>query len=620
MGNHQSDARKTPRRIIALIAIVLGGCSKGAPVADDPARVAPAVFAPAFPDPVPVARRLPDDLVADDASCAACHPAIASSYAQHSMGRSLAPIADAAGPEGPASAVAFEAGGLTYSIERRGADVVHAAARGDQTRAEALVRYALGSGVRGVSYLVERGDGFLTQSPISWYAQEGRYDLAPGYASDPLLFERPINAECLACHAGAFEPLAGPTNAYAPPVFRQHAIGCERCHGPSRRHVEAEGNLADDQPGPTVVNPAKLEPFLREAVCQQCHLQGETRVARRGKSALDFQPGQPLADAIVAFVKAGPNAGGVANRAVGQTEQMEASRCYRESDGRMGCTSCHDPHSLPKPEAKVAYYRSKCLDCHADRACALPEPARLERSPADDCVACHMPRRGLADIAHTASTLHHVPRQATADDLAPIDPAFESLAPAQPPYLAEWHGELRGDDDRARDLGVALATAAREQGDPASAAGMARLALAKLDPALRTHPDDARAHEARASALMLLGRSADSLEALEAALKLDPREEPLSFAVGLANRLGRPDDALAKARALVKLNPWRANHHAALAALLAQRNDWPAALESAEAALQLNPEDPATRRVAIAALEALGRSDEAERERDAASR
>ena len=80
------------------------------------------------------------------------------------------------------------------------------------------------------------------------------------------------------------------------------------------------------------------------------------------------------------------------DRFVGQVEQMHESRCFRDSRGRLGCISCHDPHRLPAPEEKVAYYRRRCLECHADRGCRLPPAIRLARSREDDCIGCHMPR------------------------------------------------------------------------------------------------------------------------------------------------------------------------------------------------------------------------------------
>ena len=69
-------------------------------------------------------------------------------------------------------------------------------------------------------------------------------------------------------------------NRYRPPVFQGHEIGCERCHGPGELHVAHPEIIGGRDM--TIVNPASLAPSLRDAVCEQCHLQGEKRVLRRG--------------------------------------------------------------------------------------------------------------------------------------------------------------------------------------------------------------------------------------------------------------------------------------------------------------------------------------------------
>jgi hypothetical protein len=604
---------------LAATGLFIAGCSNNSSTPVESGSVDPMLFRIVIPNPLVIAQHVPESYLGDDHRCAACHAEIVTSYKQHSMGRSLTTIQEVTNVS--PSQQEFESGGLTYKVEQRGGRFFHLVIRRDGigneiSRSEGEIRYALGSGTRGISFLVERGQGFLTQSPISWYAQADRYDLAPGYAKDPLQFERPISTECLFCHAGAFEPLEGPSNAYTWPIFRQHAIGCERCHGPAREHVELQGDLFDDQNRLTVVNPSKLDPNLREAVCQQCHLQGETRVIRRDKSIMDFRPGQSLADTIAIFIKAESAGSGISNRAVGHTEQMEASHCYQASDGEMGCISCHEPHALPVPEEKVSYYRSRCLHCHADRGCALPKPLRIQQVLGDNCITCHMPRRGLADIAHTASTLHNIPRVISQDELSSFDPELEALASSSPPYLTEWHSERRDNSEAERDLGIALATRARDQADPSSAVGMARSALIKLDHALRVYPNDARGHEARASALIILGRDKEALNALETAVKLKPRDEPLLFAIRLAGQLGESEKAVEMARALVRLNPWQADHHAALASVLAQRQEWPAALESAKTALSLNAENRNAYQIAQSALKILGQTIQLEKSID----
>src|SRR5262249_42309921 len=146
---------------------------------------------------------------------------------------------------------------------------------------------------------------------------------------------------------------------------------------------------APDGPDTSIVNPRHLPALLREAVCEQCHLTTKYRVVRRGRGEFDYRPGLPLPEYWSVFVTAADPAG------VGPTatrpEQMRASRCSRAS-GRLGCTSCHDPHAAPAPERKPAHYRERCLACHGEGDCRLPAAQRRRQHPDDACTACHMPR------------------------------------------------------------------------------------------------------------------------------------------------------------------------------------------------------------------------------------
>jgi hypothetical protein len=122
-----------------------------------------------------------------DATCVRCHVDIAETYRQHPMGRSLSPVgaAPSTGSNEASNRPLFEAQGLEYSIAHREGRVIHHETRRNSSghiiaRNEAEVQFVIGSGRQGLAYLIER-DGFLFQSPISWYAQKQRWDLStPG--------------------------------------------------------------------------------------------------------------------------------------------------------------------------------------------------------------------------------------------------------------------------------------------------------------------------------------------------------------------------------------------------------------------------------------------------------
>jgi Tfp pilus assembly protein PilF len=531
-----------------------------------------------------------------DEACARCHADITASFRQHSMGRSLAPVDLAPKVVGDQEGTwnLFEAQGFEYSAQRRDGRTFHLQTRRDRqgrviAHAEGEVRYVLGSGSRGLSFLVDRG-GYLFQSPITWYAQNGRWDLSPGYENRTERFERPINRECLFCHANQVEHVAGTENRYRPPVFRGHAIGCERCHGPGERHVQEP--IAPSQTGPTIINPRKLEPALREDVCQQCHLIGKERVAPADHDLFDFRPGLPLYRFLTVFVQ--PPEQGHEHRNGDQVEQMYQSQCFRASRGALGCISCHDPHRLPAPEEKIAYYRDRCLECHADRPCRVPSSTRLAQSPANNCIGCHMPREPITDISHVSMTIHSIPRHhdTRQDPLSTlgIPPSFDATD------LVPFHGDRMSPEERKavrRDLGVVL-------GEMRGGAGAAK-ALPLLEEAVSARSDDLRAREVLANLLgTMRGRESEGSAALEAVLSMAPdRESTLVAAALLASRQQRPEQSIAYMQRAIAINPWRSFYHASLAHQLAKSGRWQEAEEACRNALRINPFNVVSRTILI---------------------
>jgi hypothetical protein len=74
-----------------------------------------------------------------------------------------------------------------------------------------------------------------------------------------------VSEKCVLCHSGIALHVPGTLHQYRPTVFAAEAITCERCHGPSEKH------LADPRAG-TIVNPSKLAPAARGSICEPCHL------------------------------------------------------------------------------------------------------------------------------------------------------------------------------------------------------------------------------------------------------------------------------------------------------------------------------------------------------------
>jgi len=272
----------------------------------------------------------PDVKYVGDAACAKCHEKQTKSYHQHPMGRSMHSAtgidlrAIEEGHNNPVNALGSE-----FQIKRQGALLLHIETRHDaagQPIFETIfnIDFVVGSGSRGYSFLTDR-DGYVFQTPISWYSHKQIWDIAPGW--ETVGGGRAILPGCLFCHANHVEPVPDRINRYQEPLFgKQPAIGCERCHGPGEKHVATSGQEH------TIVNPAKLEPKLRDSVCQQCHLEGEHRMLRHGRGLFDFRPGLPLGEFWNIFVDADLNN----PNAVNHVEQMELSACFKKSGGKLG--------------------------------------------------------------------------------------------------------------------------------------------------------------------------------------------------------------------------------------------------------------------------------------------
>jgi tetratricopeptide (TPR) repeat protein len=547
-----------------------------------------------------------------DEACARCHAEIAATFRQHSMGRSLAPVDQARlGVNDEAGARdLFESQGSVFSVERRDGRMIHRQTRRDRhgriiAQAEGEVRYVLGSGSRGLSFLIDR-DGYLFQSPITWYAQKRRWDLAPGYENRTERFERPINPECLFCHANRVEHVPGTDSRYRPPTFRGYAIGCERCHGPGERHVQAP--IVSTEAEPTIINPAKLAPALREDVCQQCHLIGTQRVAPADHDLFDYRPGLPLYQFLTVFVR--PPGLDQEHRNGDQVEQMYQSRCFRASGGALGCISCHDPHKLPPNGEKIAYYRERCLRCHDDLACRVPLATRQAQSPANNCIGCHMPPAPITDISHTSMTIHSIPRHRDGGETTSsggIPPRFDEA------LLIPFHGDRMTSEEREatrRDLALVL-------GELKGGRGAAK-AIPLLEEALAARPTDIHAREALGIALgAIRGREPEGSAALEAALGMAPdRESTLVAAALLAGRQQRHEQAIGYFRRATAIDPWRSFYHAALAHHLARSGQWEEAEESSRHALRINPLNVLSRTILIESLFRKGAPQQARAELD----
>jgi tetratricopeptide (TPR) repeat protein len=540
----------------------------------------------------------------------------------HPMGRSFAAVSTAS-PVEPynKSNQSFVRGAGHFEIRRAGNTITHKEIYrvADQVSSiEAPIDYAMGSGNQGRSYLSNR-DGWLFQSPISWYSHKTArlsplywlwpkppWDLSPGYENNLAHFNRPIVNSCVFCHCDLVTPVEHTLSRYKQPLFpRQQAIGCERCHGPGELHVASRRRGDKPRVDFTIVNPARLKPALREAICQQCHLQGEARIERRGKSMFDFRPGLPLHNFLSVFVK--PPQLSNSTKAVSHTEQMHFSRCFQETRGsanQLGCTSCHNPHRVPPLQNRVGHYRQQCLKCHQETSCHLTPAVRRKQQADDSCIACHMPPAKSSNIVHAAVTDHRILRRP--DSPPQRQPEFQWAGIG----LMHFHRDLVDPkfEGLTRDLALAMIEKAVEsEPNMNEVALISRHALPFLNDAVEEHEDDVPAMEAQAYALWHLKELDEALQVLKRLLAKAPRRErALQLAVQITTALGDAEEAQVYGQQLLKLNPWHPNYHTYMANVYTLRGQWDEAVKECLECLRINPTSMATRQILIECWLSLG--------------
>jgi DmsE family decaheme c-type cytochrome len=204
-----------------------------------------------------------------------------------------------------------------------------------------------------------------------------------------------IGAEvCKACHEPAFGRFSHTKMGLLflkQPRTEKERMGCENCHGPGRAHAEAGGT----QPMPvSFTKKGKETVEVRNAVCLQCH-ERTARLFWEGSShesrdvactnchrvMEDVSPKSQLARATEL-------------ETCGQCHVEKRAQQFRTShmplwEGKMTCSSCHNPHGSVTPALlKENSINETCYTCHAEKR----GPFLWEHSPVvESCANCHDP-------------------------------------------------------------------------------------------------------------------------------------------------------------------------------------------------------------------------------------
>jgi tetratricopeptide (TPR) repeat protein len=504
---------------------------------------------------------------ASQADCGQCHAAIVKEYLATPMARSsgvlnqaqFAPNLDRSeftGPDGTVYRTVRDRDG--FDLQFHNSEVAGAK----------RLTYVIGAGSVGRSYLYSAG-AFLFQAPVAWYASTSRWDLSPGFErGGGINLIRPVEPSCLRCHATGVRPLSGTRNGYTEPAIIQGGVSCERCHGPAEEHLARMRGVVKRN-GSGILNPAKLERPARDSICAQCHLVGAIRIAR-DSHATPYRPGQSLFASSAVLIWANGAQPLAANN---HFEQLSRSACWRKSNGKLWCGTCHDPHTALEKPQQAAYYRARCLSCHGKDTAKCSAPLSLQAREGMNCIACHMQSKSLATVQHAAQTDHSIPRKPSPNALPGPSHASELIA-------------FPGTSVSDRELGLAYAQQALERNDREF--GLRALGL--LESSLAKQPNDAAVADQLAQLYDRAGREPDACRLYtQVATGSNPPTGALTNAGICSAAAAKIDDAILLWRRAIAANPGEEPARSNLAIALARAGETAAARTLIEEGLTLNP-------------------------------
>jgi tetratricopeptide (TPR) repeat protein len=632
-------------------------------------------------------------------TCAGCHRAIWETYQKTGMARSFYP---------PDSANILEDFAKNNTYYHKPSDNYFTMLRRDgqyyQRRyqidfagkevnvMEKRIDFVMGSGNHSRAYLHRSARGTLVEMPLAWYAEKGgTWAMNPGYdRPDHDDFRRPISYDCMFCHNGYPEIPKEHDQPFTEPVYKgslPEGIDCQRCHGPGSKHAQLAKTSGATPQGlrNSIVNPSRLSVQLQMEVCMVCHLETTSfplpnAIQRYERGPFSYKPGEPMSAFILNFDHAEGKGRDDKFEIVNAAYRLRRSACFLKSSGKLLCTTCHNPHDIPRGEEAARHYAAVCRQCHASTLDQQVKTGRHTRSA--DCIGCHMPKRRTEDVVHVSVTDHYIQRRKPAGDLlaeiaerhetggnayrgpvvlyypeklprTPENDLYVAIAQVSqrsnlsdgiaqlsaaierhPPARAEYYFQLaeawrdRGQLAKALPLyreavrrNPEFAVGLRKLGSALRLSGLYTEAVEFLKRAASVAPDDAIAWHELGLTYRALNQKQEAVAALQKAVELDPDMSEAHNNLGIIWFAGgarvRAESAFREA---IRLQPNYADAHGNLGTLLSGIADFTEVRYHFEIALRLRPDDAATHYNYATALGRIRQFDEAQRELEASLR
>ena len=152
----------------------------------------------------------------------------------------------------------------------------------------------------------------------------------------------------------------------------------------------------------------------------QCHLETTSfplpnAIQRYERGPFSYKPGEPLGAFLLSFDHAPGTGHDDKFEIVNAAYRLRRSNCFQQSHGALRCTTCHNPHDIPRGGEAARHYAAVCRQCHTSAFNRLVASGKHPR--AAGCPDCHMPKRRTEDVVHVVMTDHYIQRRKPDGDL-----------------------------------------------------------------------------------------------------------------------------------------------------------------------------------------------------------
>ncbi len=217
-------------------------------------------------------------------------------------------------------------------------------------------------------------------------------------ATAPLPSAEYVGAEtCKGCHEEAFQRFE---HTKMGRLFLKHPrntkerLACETCHGPGKAHADGGGGKGKEAKLITFAKDDPTPVAQRNDVCLTCHTKG-ARLFWKGSAHDSRDVACTNCHRVMADHSPKAQLAKVNEiETCGQCHLQRRAQQMRSShmplrEGKMTCTSCHNPHGTVTPALlKENSTNDTCYTCHAEKR----GPFLWEHPPVlENCANCHDP-------------------------------------------------------------------------------------------------------------------------------------------------------------------------------------------------------------------------------------